>query len=210
MTPRQAPRAALDLPPPASHARAVDLSLRDWLTYAWTYRRPEAALWSVARPVQDALGPVLAARPPGRALDVGCGTGRDVLRLARAGWSVLGLDLFESPLRCARAEASRAGLTARAEFRRHPASRLHTLDGRFDLVLDVLGAASDLDGEAWQRYVAAIPDRLEPGGLFLCFGFGGTDLGAALAPRLTPAPRWAPAPASPAARWTALTRASEG
>ena len=48
--------------------------------------------------------------PVGRALDVACGTGRNALRLAEAGFEVRAVDISEVAVERAREEASRRGL----------------------------------------------------------------------------------------------------
>lgn len=48
--------------------------------------------------------------PVGRALDVACGTGRNALRLAEAGFEVHAVDISEVAIERARAEATRRGL----------------------------------------------------------------------------------------------------
>ena len=50
------------------------------------------------------------ALPPGRALDIGCGTGTQAVHLARAGWKVTGIDAVEKPLVKARRRAADSGV----------------------------------------------------------------------------------------------------
>ena len=47
--------------------------------------------------------------PPGRALDLGCGTGAHAIELARRGWQVTGVDNQPRALRFARRRAARQG-----------------------------------------------------------------------------------------------------
>jgi SAM-dependent methyltransferase len=63
------------------------------------------------------------ALPAGRALDIGCGTGTQAVHLARAGWSVTGIDVVEKPLGKARRRATAAGVAVdwiRADVTRLP------------------------------------------------------------------------------------------
>lgn len=50
------------------------------------------------------------ALPPGRALDVACGAGRNAVWLARRGWAVTGVDFSDVALRAARELAASAGV----------------------------------------------------------------------------------------------------
>jgi SAM-dependent methyltransferase len=43
--------------------------------------------------------------PPGRALDLGCGAGRNNLYLARHGWNVIGIDMLGRAVDAARSRA---------------------------------------------------------------------------------------------------------
>ena len=67
-----------------------------------------------------------------RILDIGCGTGRHSLELARRGYSVTGIDLSESMLERAREKAEHLGL--RVELRQHDAREL-PFEGEFDAAI---------------------------------------------------------------------------
>jgi SAM-dependent methyltransferase len=79
---------------------------------------------------------IRAASGSGRALDLGCGTGRDAVYLAQQGWSVTAVDAVPNALGAARRRSERAG--AEVDFRRGDVTRLEDLglDPGYDLVLD--------------------------------------------------------------------------
>lgn len=85
------------------------------------------------------LAEMLATRPAGRALDAGCGTGRQAVSIAEHGWTVTGVDGVGQALRRARARAQTAGVSDRARFVQGDVARLDDVLGeqRYDLVLDV-------------------------------------------------------------------------
>jgi SAM-dependent methyltransferase len=90
----------------------------------------------------DDSGPLpelVARRSPGVALDVGCGTGRHSVWLAQQGWTVVGVDGVETPLREARARADAAGVASQTTFVREDATRMVNLTAGplYDLVLDI-------------------------------------------------------------------------
>jgi SAM-dependent methyltransferase len=65
----------------------------------------------------------LAADRGKRILDIGCGTGRHAIELARRGYRVTGFDLSEGQLRLAREKAAAAGVTV--DFQRRDATEPH-------------------------------------------------------------------------------------
>jgi len=65
----------------------------------------------------------LAADRSKRILDIGCGTGRHAIELARRGYQVIGFDLSEAQLRRAREKAAAAGVTI--DFQRRDATAPH-------------------------------------------------------------------------------------
>ena len=87
-------------------------------------------IWSGRVNVQ--LAKVVADLPPGRALDLGCGVGGDAVWLAERGWHVTAVDVSETALARAKAEAKTRGMLDRIDFQRHDLSDSFP-DGSFDL-----------------------------------------------------------------------------
>jgi SAM-dependent methyltransferase len=99
---------------------------------------------------------------PGRALDVGCGTGDNAIELAARGFEVTAIDIADRPLAMAREKAAAAGVTV--EFRRADVTRLGQLGGAFDLVVD-RGLLMSLFGErARGPYASALIRLTAEGG----------------------------------------------
>jgi 2-polyprenyl-3-methyl-5-hydroxy-6-metoxy-1,4-benzoquinol methylase len=76
-----------------------------------------------------------------RILDIGCGTGRHAIELARRGYNVTGVDLSESMLNKARANAQAAGV--KVVFQRADARNLN-FNNEFELVLTICEGAFPL------------------------------------------------------------------
>ncbi|HYT73233.1 MAG TPA: class I SAM-dependent methyltransferase [Vicinamibacterales bacterium] len=89
----------------------------------------------------------LAARQPGLALELGCGTGRVALPLLKAGVPLVGIDRSEAMLARARRKARRAGLRSRARFVRGDIRRLPFRKRPFGLVLAPYGMLQSLTRE---------------------------------------------------------------
>jgi SAM-dependent methyltransferase len=106
-----------------------------------------------------------AALPPGRALDLGCGTGTNVIYLARHGWEAIGVDF--SPLAIQQARQKAGGIPG-ASFVEGDVSRLSQLgiDGLFDFVLDI-GCFHGLPDSARQAYAREVARVSRPGALFM-------------------------------------------
>ena len=82
----------------------VDPSRERW-NRRWAGERASAATTPSAFLIAET-----EALPPGRALDVACGAGRNAVWLARRGWRVTGVDFSEVALRAARELARAAGV----------------------------------------------------------------------------------------------------
>ncbi|HEV7418477.1 MAG TPA: class I SAM-dependent methyltransferase [Mycobacterium sp.] len=87
-------------------------------------------IWSGRVNVQ--LASVVGDLPPGRALDLGCGEGGDAVWLAERGWHVVAVDVSETALARAGAEARARGVLDRIDFQHHDLSDSFPA-GSFDL-----------------------------------------------------------------------------
>jgi SAM-dependent methyltransferase len=83
--------------------------------------------------VNARLAEIAAQLPPGRALDLGCGEGGDALWLAERGWHVVAVDISDTALQRAAADAETRGLTDRIVFAQHDLAESFP-EGTFDLV----------------------------------------------------------------------------
>jgi SAM-dependent methyltransferase len=101
----------------------------------WNERYSSApAIWS-GRPNPQLVAEV-AALPPGRALDVGCGEGADAIWLAELGWSVTAVDISTVALARAEEHARRAGddVAARITFQEADLTSWGPPPSSFDLI----------------------------------------------------------------------------
>jgi cyclopropane fatty-acyl-phospholipid synthase-like methyltransferase len=106
--------------------------------------------------------------PPGRALDLGCGSGTNVVFLAQHGWQATGVDFVQKAIRSARHKADQAGVAA--NFYTDDVTRLSKITGQFELVLDI-GCFHSLSVPAKRVYAANLSRLLAPNGTFLLYGF---------------------------------------
>lgn len=134
----------------------------------WYYFRPPWDTEITPPEVVEAItGP--NALPPGRALDLGCGTGTNSLYLARHGWQVVGVDFAFTAIHKARRKATKDGLTV--EFYAADVTRLDFLQPPYDLALDI-GCFHTLDAEGQVRYRNQLRRLLRPGARFMLYAFG--------------------------------------
>ena len=105
------------------------------------FRRLIFSLWYYFNPPWDTgisppeLLDFIENHPPGRAIDIGCGTGTNVITLAKAGWQVTGVDFVPRAIKMAKRKVKQAGIEAELYVR--DASNLEGISGPFDLVLDI-------------------------------------------------------------------------
>ncbi len=109
---------------------------------------------------------------PGRALDLGCGTGTTSLYLAARGWEVAGVDFANNAIWQARKRAREQQLDHRAHFYTGNVTRLEFLPGDppFDLVIDIGCLHSLTEGER-STYAENLARLTRPGAAFLLYSF---------------------------------------
>ena len=130
--------------------------------------------WDTGIPVPE-LVRTIAHRPPGRALDLGCGTGTNVRYLAEHGWQTTGLDFAPSAI----AKARRRLGSWPADLRVADVTRLGdlNLDGKFDLALD-LGCFHSLAPEGQKLYALGLERWMKPGSRYLLYAWKTTPDGS--------------------------------
>lgn len=110
------------------------------------------------------------ALPPGRALDLGCGTGINTIYLCKNGWKSTGVDMMPRALDAARRNAARSGVSP--TFVEGDVTRLRELDlgGAFDLLVDI-GCFHTLPAGVRQEYVESVSWVAEAGATLFLFSF---------------------------------------
>jgi len=119
----------------------------------------------------------IRCNPAGRALDLGCGSGVNLVTLAEAGWQVVGVDFAWRAVLQARRRLRRAGLTG--EVYGGDVTDPRPLKGGFDLVLD-MGCYHGLPLASRAVYQRNLERLLAPGGHFMLYAFWGRQLSSGL------------------------------
>jgi SAM-dependent methyltransferase len=125
--------------------------------------------WSIGEP-QPALAALIEqGKFHGDVLDVGCGEAAISLDLAERGYRTVGLDLSETAIELARAEAARRGLT-NAVFDVADISSFTGYDGRFGTIVDSTLFHS-IPVEAREGYLQSIARAAAPGASYFVLVF---------------------------------------
>ncbi|MFC8141157.1 class I SAM-dependent methyltransferase [Streptomyces paradoxus] len=137
----------------------------------------------VARPDESLVAAVeRGVLRGGRALDLGCGPGRNALYLAARGFDVDAVDLSSTAVAWARERARETG-AGNVRFHCGDAFALagRELTGPYDLVYDS-GCFHHLPPHRRVSYLALLERLLAPGGLFglTCFAAGADGMGSEL------------------------------
>ncbi|QLE75564.1 class I SAM-dependent methyltransferase [Streptomyces rectiverticillatus] len=114
---------------------------------------------------------------PGRALDLGCGPGRNAIHLASRGFEVDAVDLSPAAIAWAEDRSREAGAGVR--FRCGDAFALvgEELDGQYDLIYDS-GCFHHLPPHRRISYLALLDRALAPGGRFALTCFAAGEMGS--------------------------------
>jgi len=130
------------------------------LFYRLAYRsgRPR---WDSTEPRPE-LVELAQGRSPGRALDLGCGTGTDCIYLAGQGWEATGVDFAPQAIAIARSRA--AASRSSASFAAGDVTRLREagVRGEFDLVVDI-GCYHGIPAGRRDAYAAEVAAVTKPG-----------------------------------------------
>jgi SAM-dependent methyltransferase len=105
---------------------------------------------------------------PGRAVDLGCGTGANAIFLASHGFTVTGVDF--SAVALAKAERAAADADVRVRLVRDDLTDLRHVSGQFDLLVDY-GTFDDLSATGRDRYVRNVVPLAADGAQFLLWCF---------------------------------------
>jgi cyclopropane fatty-acyl-phospholipid synthase-like methyltransferase len=127
-------------------------------TPPWDIGRPQPAIQRLAQSGQIA----------GLVLDVGCGTGENVLYLASQGYEAVGIDGAVAAIRKARAKAKARGLNPRLDVA--DALNLPIPRQLFDTVIDS-GLFHVFSDEERERFRTSLAGVIRPGGTYfmMCF-----------------------------------------
>jgi SAM-dependent methyltransferase len=137
------------------------------LFYGITYRRGRAP-WDIG-PRKELVDLVEGGQlQPGRAIDLGSGTGSNSIFLAQHGFDVTGVDYASAAIEESRAKAEAAGVEV--DFWVDDLTELRHVDGTFDLLVDY-GTLDDLVSKDRDLYTENVLPLARPGSQFLLYCF---------------------------------------
>ena len=139
-------------------------AFRRLLFHYWYFRQPP---WDTGISPPELLE-FIATHKPGRAIDIGCGTGTNVITLARSGWRVTGVDFAPRAISLAKRKIRKAGVAA--ELFVSDATTLRGISGPFDLAFD-LGCFHSIPHNLQANYLDQLERILAPKGFWLMYGF---------------------------------------
>lgn len=141
------------------------LDWKQWV-FQWRYFRKQTP-WDT-RITPPEVVEFLETATPGRALDLGCGTGTNALAMALKGWTVTGVDFSSLAIGMAKQKAAEAGLDI--DFHTADVSELDFLSEPFDYVLDI-GCLFTLTREKREKYARHLARLMKPRGVYMLYAW---------------------------------------
>lgn len=144
-------------------------SVYDWMYRIWA---PWDAV-GVRKDLVDLLarGEITPVTYP-RSIDLGCGTGANVVHLASLGFDSHGVDFSEVAIRKAKKRAAEAGVSANFVVGDLTTASIEGVDGPFDFIMD-FGTLDDLRGEKREAMASTITRLSRTGTKYLEYCFFG-------------------------------------
>jgi len=99
---------------------------------------------------------------------MGCGTGTNVITLAKHGWEVVGVDFVPRAIREARQKIRQERVDA--DLRVEDVTELEDIQAPFDLILDI-GCLHALPQEGRMEYLDNVERLIAPDGTYLIYAF---------------------------------------
>lgn len=131
-----------------------------------TAYRTGSDIWTLI-PYQNVALSMLPKFPPNAmVLDIGSGRGLWVVKLARLGFRVIGIEYVESIVAKANADIKLEGIEKQARFMHGDVRDIPFTDKGFELVTDI-GTLQHLPETDWATYAREITRVMKPGGYFL-------------------------------------------
>ncbi len=136
---------------------------RLWYSIMYWFSPP----WDTGIPAPE-LVRTLAKLPPGRAIDIGCGTGTNLLYLAQHGWRITGVDFIPRAVAKARAKLKSFSPVLKVA----DVTELKTLElpGPFDLALDI-GCFHGVSPAGREKYSGGLAHWMAKGSMYLLYAW---------------------------------------
>ncbi|MEJ5376627.1 MAG: methyltransferase domain-containing protein [bacterium] len=144
----------------------LDLLRRSRWGFEWRYLRGQTP-WDTNITPPEVME-FVAQHPPGKALDLGCGTGTNAITLAKNGWKVTAVDISAKAIARARDKARAAGLEI--QFLRADVTDLSMLRDSYDYALDI-GCLLGLGKKARARYARELARLVRTGGWYMLYAW---------------------------------------
>lgn len=147
-------------------ARGSNLLDRNWWSFLWRYLRGRTP-WDTGITPPEVMA-FLDEATPGRALDLGCGTGTNAITLCKRGWQVSAIDFAPQAIRKARRKAARENLLI--DFHAGDVTHMDAIEGPFDFALDI-GCLHAIQDEKRSDYARELQRVLRSGGTYMLYAW---------------------------------------